>query len=322
MSSRRALLLQWAEEGVIPRDRLRDALALAGVTPTATQWRVFLDRALLWSGVLMLAASVIFFIAYNWDALGRWARFALVEILIVLALAAHWKLGSERPAGKAALVAASILLGALLALFGQTYQTGADTWQLFAMWAALVFPWVLIGRQAALWVLWLALVNVAAVLYFQIFRGALWLAFGTEAMLLMLLALNTSALALWELAARHFDWLRERWAMRLLVVAAGSAVTVLLLQLIFDAHGTSHAPVLIYPIWIAAAYVVYRWLVPDLFVLAGLCLSLIVVVTSFLGGYVLKNQSAGAFLFIALVVIAMSAGAAIWLRAVGRALRA
>jgi hypothetical protein len=67
---------------------------------------------------------------------------------------------------------------------------------------------------------------------------------------------------------------------------------------------------------------VYRWLLPDLFVLAGLCLSVIVIVTSFCGGYILKDANAGGFLFLALIVIAMSAGAAVWLRAVGRALRA
>ena len=31
-------------------------------------------------------------------------------------------------------------MGALFAYFGQTYQTGADPWQLFALWAALSLP--------------------------------------------------------------------------------------------------------------------------------------------------------------------------------------
>jgi len=33
----------------------------------------------------------------------------------------------------------TILVGVLLALVGQTYQTGADTWQLFFYWAILGF---------------------------------------------------------------------------------------------------------------------------------------------------------------------------------------
>ena len=31
-------------------------------------------------------------------------------------------------------------IGGLFAYFGQTHQTGADPWQLFALWAALVLP--------------------------------------------------------------------------------------------------------------------------------------------------------------------------------------
>ena len=82
---------------------------------------------------------------------------------------AYWRLGPERATGKAALLVAAILLGVLLALFGQTYQTGADTWELFATWAALITPWVIVGRFAGLWMLWLALLNVAIVLYFWFF---------------------------------------------------------------------------------------------------------------------------------------------------------
>ena len=53
----------------------------------------------------------------------------------------------NRPAGKAALLAAALLTGGLLALIGQTYQTGADTFELFATWAALILPWVLAIQQ-------------------------------------------------------------------------------------------------------------------------------------------------------------------------------
>ncbi len=51
------------------------------------------------------------------------------------------RLGPECTPGKAALLLATLLLGVFLALFGQTYQTGADPWQLFANWALLILPW-------------------------------------------------------------------------------------------------------------------------------------------------------------------------------------
>src|SRR3546814_15416019 len=83
----------------------------------------------------------------NWNDLGRFAKFGLVGLLLIVAVIGYWRLGVDRAAGKASLLVASILLGALLALFGQTYQTGADTWELFANWAVLMAPWAL-GRAS------------------------------------------------------------------------------------------------------------------------------------------------------------------------------
>ena len=51
--------------------------------------------------------------------------------------------------------------GAVLALVGQTYQTGADVWELFAAWAALMLPFAWLSRSTASWVLWLGVANLA-----------------------------------------------------------------------------------------------------------------------------------------------------------------
>ena len=69
------------------------------------------------------------------------------------------------------LLSAMILVGGLMALFGQTYQTGADPWQLFFNWALLVFPWVLISRFHVMWLVWLGLLNLSVHQYFQVFGG-------------------------------------------------------------------------------------------------------------------------------------------------------
>ena len=45
----------------------------------------------------------------------------------------------------------SLFTGALLALVGQTYQTGADTYELFALWAFAITAWVAVARLPALW---------------------------------------------------------------------------------------------------------------------------------------------------------------------------
>ncbi|MET0346849.1 MAG: DUF2157 domain-containing protein [Casimicrobiaceae bacterium] len=59
---------------------------------------------------------------------------------------AVWR-GLDTLPGKAALVVAALLVGALLALVGQVYQTGADRFELFAAWAVAIVAWVLVARM-------------------------------------------------------------------------------------------------------------------------------------------------------------------------------
>jgi uncharacterized membrane protein len=311
----RHTILEWWGRGAV-RDAPA-ALEAAGLLPGRSQWRRFLDQLLLWSGAVALAAAVVFFVAHNWGELGKFAKFALLQALVAAALAAYWRLGADNPGGKAALLVASIVLGALLALYGQIYQTGADTWQLFATWAALILPWVVIGRFAGLWMLWIAIVNLALALYFQVFF------FEGQRQLWALLAFNTASLAAWEFAARKLPWMAASWGPRLLAIASGAAMTALVVHSVFDWGGSaSAAPLLVYPVWLAAAYGVYRRLLPDLFVLAGACLSAIVAVSVFLSKNLLESSEAAGFLLIAIAVVAMGAASGWWLKQLAAEVRA
>jgi uncharacterized membrane protein len=311
----RHTLFAWAERGAITD--LRAALDAAGALPGARDWRDFLDRLLLWSGAIALAAAVVFFVAYNWNDLGKYAKFGLVQVLVAAAVLGYWKLGPDRGSGKSSLLVAAILLGALLALFGQTYQTGADTWELFANWAGLILPWVLVGRFPGLWMLWIAIANTAIIFYFQVFPGLLGVLFSTERQLWTLFAFNTLALGAWELAARRFAWLDQRWAPRLLATASGAIATVLMLQTIFDWRAVSGTAVVVYLAWLGCAYAAYRVHARDLLILAGGCLSIIVVVTAFFAKVLFESRAeAGGFLLIALAVIAMGAASGWWLKQV------
>ena len=319
MTSNRSDILDWSDQGRIPHDRLREALDLAGVLPGAADWRRFLERMFLFMGVVLLAAGAIFFFAFNWRDLGRFAKFALVEAPVVAALVFVWRLGVDSIAGKATLIFISLLTGALLALVGQTYQTGADTFELFAAWAAAILPWVLVARFPVLWIVWLALVNLALSLYFITF-GFLWgMLFAPEKLIWLLFGLNTAALALWEIfAANGLNWLRERWSVRILATAGGALVTVLALQDIVDWRGSSHWGAPLWGAWIAAAYVAYRHWVKDVYVLAGGVLSATAIATTFVAKQ-LQMRDAGALLLLGLLVIGMSAAGGYWLKQVAAA---
>ncbi len=310
------LILQWAEDGLIPAEQVTEALAVAGVTPTTQDWKRFLDRLLLWSGTTFLAVGIIFFIASNWNALGRYLKFGLVEVLIGAALFAYWRVGSERAAGKAALLFATLLLGALLALFGQTYQSGADTWELFATWAALIFPWVLVSRLPALWMVWLGLLNLAIGLYLYTFPSLLGFMFDDNTHLLwVLFTVNTTGLVLWEIAARRLAWLNERWAVRLLAAISGGLITSFVVFALFD-NNESVSAFVIYLVWLLSGYAVYRHLRVDLFMLTVGCVSIIVSLTIFFATKIFTFASIFSPFLIAFFVIGISAAAAMWLRSI------
>lgn len=311
--STRSWILEWAEQGALPADSVAAALAATGATPDASEWRRFVSALLLWLGVLLLAAGVIFFFAYNWHALGRFTKFGLVEALLAVSVAAAWIAGPDRTSGKASLLLASLVTGALLALIGQTYQTGADTFELFAWWAALTLPWTIVARTPALWILWIALLNLAGTFYVQAFRGF----FPDDLAVWVLFAINTVALVAWEVAARRgYDWMQERWPTRLLAMASGTAVTMLGIWGIVDSSEAGPLAIPAYFAWLIAAYVYYRRQSLDLFVLAGGVLSLIVFVTTLLSDSMLRSADAGSFLLIGVVVIAMSAAGAWWLKGI------
>ena len=57
------------------------------------------------------------------------------------------------------------MIGALFALVGQTYQTGADVWQLFAVWTLCQLPFLLLFPNVASALLFAATANVAFYLF-------------------------------------------------------------------------------------------------------------------------------------------------------------
>ncbi|MGS0743306.1 DUF2157 domain-containing protein [Glaciimonas sp. GG7] len=166
-SDLRPIISRWLQEKQLSPAAGERALALSGNLPDGTDWKHFLEKVCLFSGALFLVVGVIFFFAFNWQELPRLAKFSLLQgMLITAALLAH-RFTLDTAKGQAAMLAAMLLCGALLAYFGQTYQTGADPYQLFLTWSMLIFPWVLISRLNTAWCLWLGLLNLALVLYVE-----------------------------------------------------------------------------------------------------------------------------------------------------------
>ncbi|MEH6641128.1 DUF2157 domain-containing protein [Vreelandella glaciei] len=321
MASTRRELISLIEQGVIPPEEVTRAVQASGLYPSNRAWAGFVDRLLLWLGGLALVFAVLFFIAYNWAEMGRWLRFGMVQAAMALAVGlAIWPKASPM-VQRVALTSAILLVGVLLALFGQVYQTGADPWQLFFTWAVLTLPWVWVARFELLWVLWLGLMNLAIGLYFRTWGGPFGVLASSDAALWGLFGVNTLVLIIWEWGACYRGWPRQ-WAPRLLAVGSGAPMTLLAVTLIADV-GLVWSPVLvIYPLWLAALYSIYRYWRPELFMIAGGCVSLITVATLLLARLLLweGDWQEGSLLLITIAVLAMGAGAVVWLKRLHREL--
>lgn len=315
MSNHRKHILSWAEQGLLKSEHVKEALHVSGALPDRADWRTFIERLFLWTGSVLFAVGIIFFIAYNWKDLGNFVKFGLVEFLIGAAIACCIWYGSESTAGKAALFTGALFTGALLALFGQTYQTGADTYELFITWALAMLPWTAVSRLPALWILLISILNIAVTFYFRAFPGMLGLVFNPERQIWVLFALNTVSLILWEFFSKYVIWLRERWATRFLSFASGGLITSLVVMAIFDHDYNFNSSFIVYPIWLLAIYACYRYFIFDLFVLAGGVLSFIIVVATFLSKAMIHSGSwSGAYLIIGGTIIGLSALGGFWLK--------
>jgi uncharacterized membrane protein len=120
------------------------------------------ERGLGIVAALLLGAGLIFWIAANWQDQSRQFKFYLIQAVLLASMAGAlaWPRGRN-----ALLLLATLALGGLLAFIGQTYQTGADPWQLFAAWAALALLWVVVARSDGLWAMWVLIVGTGIALW-------------------------------------------------------------------------------------------------------------------------------------------------------------
>lgn len=178
-------------------------------------WPDFLRKTAIGLAGILLASAGICWLAANWEHASALQKLAGIQVLLVLLILLAWRtMGKPSPvAGRdfstfgvlASL--ASVAVGGLLALVGQIYQTGADPWQLFLLWAVLLLPWLVLVRTVFIGVLFGLLLNLAAILYLDVFGGNFWFSAELDWMAasLLLALMNAVLLALWECARSQFD---------------------------------------------------------------------------------------------------------------------
>ncbi|SDT96213.1 Predicted membrane protein [Verrucomicrobium sp. GAS474] len=317
----------WRSEGIVLVDDA-ELTALEKGLVEALPWERWATRLLAGIATLLLLCGIVLFFAYNWHALPAREKFLVIGAGWVLCLTGAGWLDTRTWAGELSLLGAAVLTGVFLAVFGQVYQTGADSYQLFLGWAALLLPLAAWGRSAALWLLWLVLLNVTLVAgWNQTLFPSAWNR--ADHLLLWDVALNGTALLLVE-AGRCFalPWLRREW-FRLAIVAAvtftltAAMSSFILEEWVSDLYGTRWTPWL-WLAFVAAGFPYYRLVAGSLPALALLTLGFCSVVLVGFAHLLLRGSGdhTGAFLVLGIATLGLF-GAAVWgLRVVARRMRA
>lgn len=138
-------------------------------------WQRYLNLLFLLLTVGFLTSGVITLIAANLDYFSDLAKIYGLQTLLVVTvvLGIYCFIRESRRQSKEKLkwktyslfFVVSVLIGALFALVGQTYQTGADVWQLFAVWTLCQLPFLLLFPNVASALLFAATANVAFYLF-------------------------------------------------------------------------------------------------------------------------------------------------------------
>ncbi|WP_333614162.1 DUF2157 domain-containing protein [Psychrobacter sp.] len=347
MSHARRTIEQLLQQDILPLKNAEAAATHLEVYPSKRTWLNFFDKALLIIGAVALVLSLVFFIAYNWQNLGKIGKFALVEGALAITIALYVSLSFRRQfqlIRQLLLLIASIITGSLLALFGQIYQTGADTWQLFFAWAILITPWVVIARFPALWLLWLGLINAFLLLYLDV-ANLQFISHHLQniSQVAVLALFNFIAFYSWLIGfdnktSSSIPYLFHRinvkkptaqinsaqtksslhWSTYVVGLLGTFFITYLAIVTVFD-NGDIWATLIATIVWLGwGGFMVWQFHQRriDLLMLTYLSFSIITVVMFWVSKWLLDDFDAGGFLVLALLLIGMSSAAVVWLRKV------
>jgi uncharacterized membrane protein len=262
---------------------------LADLRPNRLEWRRFLDLLMLGMGAIFLIAGIFFFFAYNWSGMDKFSRFAVVEGAVIVATLFAFFLKLDTWGGRISLAGAALFMGLALGVIGQTYQTGADSWQLFQTWTILISAWVLISRWNIMYLIWMVLLNITISLYWGQVIESEW-----EYLNLTIIVVNMLFLLAWDVLARFtpIKFLNQgRWILYLFAVFMLAHASYLMLDYIFGSPAyrlMEFAPIVYFAL-MAILLGMYTLVKRDLLMLTFGALSLLIISIAWIGRFLYQT---------------------------------
>ena len=130
-------------------------------------WHTFIKGLLLSLGLGFFVAGVVFFFAFNWEHLHRFAKLGLVQAVFLVLAGLAWALRKSSLLHRLLLTAAAVMIGVIFAVFGQIYQTGANAYDFFFSWWLFVLVWSIYLLFEPMWLLLITLANITLYMYME-----------------------------------------------------------------------------------------------------------------------------------------------------------
>jgi len=262
----------------------------------APAWRKFLHILLITLGIAFTVAGIIFFFAYNWQNLHKYAKFGIVEAVIIAITLAVLLSKFPLMVKNVLLTGAAITVGAMFAVFGQVYHTGANAYDFFLAWTVFITLWAVVSNFPPLWLLYLVLLNTTIFLYGE--QVAPW---SDDVTLLLAFIVNLVCLLLFMVIPTNSSIIVPKWFRNILVLWTAGVATTAMCNTIFD-YQAGEGTVFLVPLTVAVyvAGIIYGLKNKSGFYLGTIAFSVIIIITALLLKY---SIGAGMLLFIFFFIV-------------------
>ncbi|MFZ1750018.1 MAG: DUF2157 domain-containing protein [Saprospiraceae bacterium] len=260
-------------------------------------WKKFIKLFCLSLGVGFTTVGIMFFFAYNWDGLDKFVKIGIIELLLISVTLFAVFFTPKSELKNILMTSAVVLVGVLLAVFGQIYQTGANAYDFFLGWTLFVTLWVVIVNYSPLWLIYLVLIYTT----FTLYADQMAHHWSEIFVLLMLFIINSLWLSIFLFGAKISDYFKApSWFTNVIALACTCFSTVGIVMGIFDDF---EVPFVVLTILTAILYVAGLWYgyrIRQTFYLSVIPLSVIMIISALL---VKISSDALMFIVVSLFVI-------------------
>lgn len=239
-------------------------------------------------GLALIAVSIVYLLAANWWMLPKFVQLFMPQVLLLGSALLSVHFAAREKLRQSLDTVSGLMLGLSLAVIGQIYQTGADSYQLFLLWVLLLLPW-LYRPNIGVFALFCVVSQLA--LYFY-FKQSFWLVRAETAYLLSLNLLTGLSLIY---ALRYYPVLRY------LLIAVVVLISVFSMFRFIDSNSIWYlASVLVLALLFSTYFYTRQQQLETSLLVAGLALSFSILIFDLTDQY-LQNSAAG-LLVLALLI--------------------